>query len=112
MNKNKIDFFLTQFGNKFPPEKLLFIQEQLAKIDDSKYSLICSIDYKEPSTLLIVSILVGGLGVDRFLLEDVPLGILKLLTCGGVGIWTIIDWFTVTQRTREYNFKKLSQYLQ
>ncbi|MCX7954808.1 MAG: TM2 domain-containing protein [Bacteroidales bacterium] len=112
MEKNKIDFFIAQFGNKFPPEKLLYIQEQLAKIDDSKYSLICSLDYKEPSTLLIISILVGALGIDRFLLDDVTMGILKLLTCGGIGIWTIIDWFTVTQRTREYNFKKLSHCLQ
>lgn len=40
---------------------------------------------------LIVSILVGGLGVDRFIMGHIGLGILKLVTGGGCGIWWLID---------------------
>jgi hypothetical protein len=40
---------------------------------------------------LIFSVLLGCLGVDRFYLGYVGLGILKLMTFGGCGIWYLID---------------------
>jgi TM2 domain-containing membrane protein YozV len=54
-----------------------------------------------------LSVLVGGYGVDRIYLGDVGLGILKLLTCGGLGIWWIIDLFYITDLTKEKNYETL-----
>lgn len=42
-------------------------------------------------TALILSVLLGGLGIDRFYLGYTGLGILKLITLGGCGIWSLID---------------------
>lgn len=46
---------------------------------------------KDWTTLLILSILLGWLGVDRFYAGHIGLGVLKLLTLGGCGIWSLID---------------------
>jgi hypothetical protein len=40
---------------------------------------------------LVLSILVGELGVDRFYTGSIGLGVLKLVTFGGCGVWWIID---------------------
>ncbi len=40
---------------------------------------------------LLLSIFVGGLGIDRFYLGYTGLGILKLVTCGGFFIWYVYD---------------------
>ena len=46
---------------------------------------------KSKTTALILSILTGGLGVDRFYLGYTGMGILKLLTAGCFGVLYIID---------------------
>ena len=109
MEQNKIEMFIASMGSKFPSEKLMLMRNQLEKVEGQKLMVIQSIDYKDTTTLLIVSLLLGSLGVDRFMLGQTGLGVAKLLTCGGMGIWTIIDWFTVMGRTREMNYQKFTQ---
>ncbi len=47
---------------------------------------------------LVMSILFGSLGVDRFLLGHVGLGILKIVTAGGCGIWWLVDLILIASK--------------
>jgi TM2 domain-containing membrane protein YozV len=47
---------------------------------------------------LIMSIIFGWIGVDRFIMGHVGLGILKLLTLGGCGIWWLIDLILIATK--------------
>lgn len=46
---------------------------------------------KSKVVALILFIFLGELGIDRFYLGYIGTGILKLITCGGFGIWWLID---------------------
>lgn len=48
-------------------------------------------EMKSKVVALILSIFLGELGIDRFYLGYICTGILKLITCGGFGIWWLID---------------------
>ncbi len=107
MNEQKVSMYLMANQDKFPAEKMIYVKEKLESMDDSKYLLLTSIELKNPTTILIVSVLLGSLGIDRFMLGDTGMGILKILTLGCCGILTIIDWFSVSKKAKELNFNKV-----
>jgi TM2 domain-containing membrane protein YozV len=111
MDVQKVDMFIMSNAKYFDSFQINMIRERLLAIDDAKWVMISTLQFKEPSTMLIISILAGSLGIDRFMLGDTGLGIGKLLTCGGLGIWTIVDWFMIQKATKEKNLAKIQQFL-
>ena len=111
MEAQKVDMFIMSNGKFFESHQINAIRDKLIALDDSKWAMLSAIQFKDPTTILIVSILAGSLGIDRFMIGDTGLGVGKLLTCGGLGIWTIIDWFMIQKATREKNMEKIQQFL-
>ena len=107
MEQQKIDMYIMTNQKYFPEEKIVFLKDKLRTMDEEKFSLVSAVELKDPTTLLLVSIFLGVLGIDRFMLGDTGMGILKLLTGGCCGILTIIDWFSISKKTKELNFNKL-----
>lgn len=107
MDAQRVDMFIMTNQKYLPAEKIVFLKQKLLEADESKFMLASSVEFKDATTILLVSIFLGSLGIDRFMLGDTGMGILKLLTCGVCGILTIIDWFTVQKKAKEINYNNL-----
>ena len=83
------------------------MQAKLQAMDESKFTMLNATELKDPTTMLLISIFLGSLGIDRFMIGDTGMGVLKLLTGGCCGVLTIIDWFSIQKKTKDLNFNKV-----
>ena len=107
MDQQKVDMYIMTNQKYFHAEKIMLIKERLLALDEQRFQMVSMIELKDPTTLLLISIFIGGLGIDRFMIGDTGMGILKLLTGGCCGVLTIIDWFTISKKTKELNFNNV-----
>ena len=106
MEKQKVDMFIGMNAENFTPQDLMNIKEKLEKMDDDKLFLIQGTEFQKPSIIFLIAILLGW---ERFWLNDVGLGIVKIVTCYGCMIWWLVDIFSAKERAKKYNFKKFTQ---
>lgn len=108
MRQELIQSFLMKNGECFETFRLPEIQKRLEAVDDSSSGVVLGLSLQKPTIILIIAILLGW---ERFFLDDIALGIVKIITCYGCGIWWLIDIFTAKKRTYDYNYKKLNEAL-
>ena len=81
----------------------LVLAKRLPKDERLAFFIACDQDAKDPTTILVISLFLGGLGIDRFVLGQTVLGLLKLFTLGGCGVWWFIDLFLIMGATKDIN---------
>lgn len=107
---SKVEMWVMANAKYFPPERIYLLQEAMAKVPESKLNaFFASMQLKDPTTILLLSIFLGSFGVDRFVNGDIGLGFGKLCTIGGFGIWWLIDIFFVPNSAKEKNFIAIMQ---
>ena len=111
MSEEKVDMFFMSNKRFFKQRNFFYIKEQLLQADESKWTPLQFLQFKDPTITIIISLLFGTLGIDRFFIGDIFFGVLKLFTFGGLGIWTIIDWFIIMDITKERNLQVFQQAL-
>ena len=103
--ENKYEGFFV-IEKRISKEQFLQIKNELEKVPFERVCLIGSNkDYHDSFAMIITSVLLGYLGIDRFALGQIGIGILKFLTFGGASCWWIIDIFRMPTLVRAKNFK-------
>ena len=108
MKPELVQAFLLKNGECFDMMALQDVKNKLAELDDSKSTLLMGLGLQNPTLMLIIAIVLGW---ERFFLDDIGHGIIKVITCYGGGVWWLIDIFTAQRRTYEYNYKKFNEVL-
>ena len=62
-------------------------------------------EWRDSLTKMLLSWVLGELGIDRFYRGQIGLGVLKLITAGGAGVWWLIDAIIATVKFGEENRK-------
>lgn len=106
--EEKVRFWLSSNASKLPEAQLSVLKERLMSMSDAELDRVMYVNLTDPTLMLIISIFFGSLGVDRFALGDIGIGIGKLLTCGGFYIWWIVDIFHIMDVTKEKNIQKIN----
>ncbi len=81
--------FVKHFSAFLPSESIILLYSVIMKLTWllSRYG-----GHYFPS-IILYSVFLGFLGVDRFCLGYTCLGVAKLLTLGAIGVWWIVDIF-------------------
>lgn len=104
MDSNQINQILALCGNRLPMESIELVRNKLQDMDYNVASIKMT-QLKDPTMALILSVLVGSMGIDRFYIGDIGLGVGKLLTCGGAYVWWLIDIFMISEATKRKNLE-------
>ena len=106
MKQELVQAFMLKNGECFDMMAVQDVQNKLMEIDDSKSAMLMGLSLQKPTVMLIIAIVLGW---ERFFLDDIVMGVVKVITCYGCGIWWLIDIFTAQKRTYEYNYKKFTE---
>jgi len=102
MEKNQVNMWLSMNADKFSLQDLMYIRNTLEAMPNEQMMLLQGVEFKKPSTIFLIAILLGW---ERFFLNDIALGIVKVITGYGCGIWWLIDIFSAKKRAMKYNFQ-------
>lgn len=108
MTEENVRQVLTSVSGKIPEEKQIFLRNKLASLPDERVDEILCLSLYNPTHILLFSIFFGSLGVDRFVIGDIGVGIGKLLLSWLTAfLWPLIDIFVCYKKAKEKNFNKI-----
>lgn len=91
--------YIAHNRNMFPYQDLPLMKQ---KVEQQGLPLV---PLKSPIVAFLLALFLGGLAIDKFYLGQWELGLLKLCTGSGCGIWWFLDLFHIISITKTINYK-------
>lgn len=108
MTAEKVTALMSQFKDYVPQDKIAILKNALTRAGDESYEVLSMLTFKSSTTTLLLSIFLGWLGVDRFYIGDIGIGVCKLLFgLATMYIWPLIDIFISYKKAKEKNLNKI-----
>ena len=105
--RKKVNRFITKNKDYLPDDKIPQIRIMLNSLSLEELDAVSGINFNNPMFVQLISFLFGETGVDRLLIGDSGMFILKWFTLGGLGILWLYDLCTIKGKVREKNYEKL-----
>lgn len=108
MEDKDLQVIMMGYQKGIPENKKVMFKNALKKASPEQVDNLTMVKLFNPVVTLILSIFLGGLGVDRFYIGDIGLGVAKLLV-GWLtfGIWPLVDIFCSYRKAKEKNLVNL-----
>ena len=110
MDRLTVDRYLEYTRGYFPVKNLPAIRQALLSMSEDRFAIVAATQLHDPLATLLVSVFLGVLGVDRFLLKDYRMGLFKLLTSWIALITPLVDLFFIRARARRKNYLLLATF--
>ena len=105
MDSNSVNVYLSTHASDFPAQSYIVVRDKLLAMDPDQFQVASMLRYHNPVVAFLLSLFLGWLGIDRFYIGDILLGVLKLITGGGFGIWWLVDLFVIIPAARRKNLQ-------
>jgi hypothetical protein len=103
------EMYLAVNSGKFPSSRIMEINDRLNNLSENEVMYLQSVNLNNPTTFLLLYLFCPFFClIDRFFTGQTATGVVKLLTLGGLGVWTIVDIFLIMGRVKQHNYNKVS----
>ena len=108
MTEDKVVALLARFSEDLPSGSAFAVGNALRTAPDNMFDYLITLPVKSAGITVVLSIFLGGLGIDRFYVGDIGLGIAKLLFGWlTLGLWPLIDIFLCYKKARQVNMEAI-----
>ncbi|MGN0812485.1 MAG: NINE protein [Candidatus Coproplasma sp.] len=128
MTPNRVTVAFEKYARQIPQYKHSALRSYMQRMPDEYMDEFMFVPLKRKWLSILFSLLLGGIGVDRFYVGDVGLGVFKLIfsvvtvLCSSVpilglilniirAIWSIADIFLCYKKVKELNYDTLSSFI-